>query len=184
MADDRRLFAGAITCSKFERDLDGGCMHYQGEGLCALPDGLVCTEWKKASAELVRPAPARAKLPVQRNLFGEPVEAPKLVAPAKLSAPAQRVQVPLLAEPSPAKEPFGLMPEDVAAFEAAGQEYRLDCGGSDIWLVPRVTGADRQEFTARELATVIHVATVFPGARLKEVRRIAHVAPRAAEVSP
>jgi hypothetical protein len=166
----RTLFGDTVTCKKFERAPTGLCKHYTEAGYCALPDELVCIELskqKQARLEQARPS----KPVVQRNLLGEPV--PNVPEKPALRKPSPRPVTPA-AKRSASSEPnapFGLTQDDVDRFKEDGIEVLLESAGGDIWLVPELTGTDRQEMTVEHLATVVHVASVLPGARLKGVHR-------------
>ncbi len=164
------LFGDTVTCKKFERATTGVCKHFTEAGYCSLPDELVCvelTKQKQARLEQVR----TPKPPLQRNLLGEPIPTvPEKPAPRKPSPkpPTPSAKRSAAADPN---VPFGLTQDDVDRFKADGIEVLLESVGGDIWLVPELTGADRQEMTVEHLATVVHVAGVLPGARLKGVHR-------------
>jgi hypothetical protein len=174
----RTLFGDTVTCKKFERAPSGLCKHYTEAGYCALPDELVCVELSKQKQ--ARREQARTSKPaVQRNLLGEPVPVvPEKPAPRK-PPPAQVTPTPKRSTATQPNTPFGLTQEDVDRFKADGIEVLLESAGGDIWLVPELTGADRQEMTVEHLATVIHVAGILPGARLKGVHRRASAAAEA-----
>ena len=166
------LFGDTVTCRKFERASTGLCKHFTEAGYCSLPDELVCIELSKQRVRhLEQVREPKPKPTVQRDLFGEPVAlVPERAVATKASAAATKPRTRPAADPALA-QPFGLTPDDVARFKGDGIEVLLGTPGGDVWLVPALTTADRQELTVDHLATVVHVASVIPGARLKAVHR-------------
>ena len=151
-----------ITCPKYVRGEGKRCRHYVATGGCTLPDETICIEWAKANPRAsASPAPEPA-----RDLFGNAVPpappGPRKDAAAQAAGP--RAPLP---EPTPidVKQVRGLRAEDIDSFRALGVEVCFESERyGEIWLVPAYTGQARREITPENLATLVCVALVFPGA--------------------
>jgi hypothetical protein len=100
--------------------------------------------------------------PVQRDLFGEPLPAPK--APPRTAPPVARAGAP--ATPAVVSE------ADVASFRAHGAEVCVafpEVG--PVWIVPARTGQDRRELLPEQLALLVNAVAALPGSRWVELRR-------------
>ncbi len=129
-----------IRCKDYVATRNGECRHLLTSGCCALPERLVCIEQQK------------------------PVRTPEL-APTSSQFRLGIPSAPAPAEPRPLAP--GFQRQDIDSFKALGVEVCLasdDFG--EIWLVPNYTGAARREITPEHAATLLHVLTVFPGARV------------------
>jgi hypothetical protein len=73
--------------------------------------------------------------------------------------------------------PAGLTEEAITSFDAAGIEARFDVPDlGEVWLVSARSGRDRVELTARDLAGLARVVTVFDGARVVSIEKTAGAA--------
>ena len=191
LAERFRAAAGSkpdgVTCELFEAPAGTKrCSHYVGRGACGLEGEFMCTEWLRVnghpshkSLPLVReaaPEPPPAKPPVERDLFGNPIEPPRPAAKPRVVAEVPRSPAPVRAQPAPAvEEPTGaplivrtLTDADVAAFEKLGVEVCLQtasCG--ELWLVPSYTHTPgREEISIHDAATLAALCAAFPGSQI------------------
>jgi len=176
-----------IQCPKWEPVQLGSkrCRYYVDpagpgkEGLCKLPDELLCVEWvrRNGSAEqraalATRSSPVRAATvpdaPAPLALVHPAPPPPR--APATLSTPQGALQ---MAQPRPYEPAKEVDPASLEALERAGVEVELSAPHLDggITLVPRRTGrTDRSEVTFREAATIRLIVDCFPGAHVTAYR--------------
>lgn len=172
-----------VTCELFEAPAGTKrCSHYVGRGACGLEGEFMCTEWLRVnghpshrSLPLVREA-APEPPPVERDLFGNPIEPPRPAAKPRVVAEVPGAPTRVRAQPAPAvEEPTGaplivrtLTDDDVAAFEKLGAEVCLQtasCG--ELWLVPSYTHTPgRQEISVHDAATLAALCAAFPGSQV------------------
>jgi len=189
-----------VQCPKWEPASTGSkrCRYYidpvpeelQTDGLCQLPDEMVCVEWvrrfgtdaQRAALKLrtypanAKPAPVDPDAPPPLTLAVQepPPRRLTLVRSPALSMPRGE---PLVAsgrvfEFTPAKE---VDPDGLEALERAGAEVDLfapDLAGA-VTLVPARTGRrDRMELTFREAAVLRMIVDCFPGAHVVGFRSV------------
>jgi hypothetical protein len=151
----------------------------------------VCTEWLKvngqASPHGEEALPAAAKsalkprgtpLAPQRDLFGNPVVRQPAAETDARQAPAKATQPPM----RPATADFdpdrvrGFTTEDIESFKALNVEVCLENEQfGDVWIVPRLTSANRVELLPEHAATLFRVLCVFPRAPVARFERRAIV---------
>ncbi len=175
----------AFSCPHYEA-LDGSkrCRHYVAGGACDRPDELMCVEWLKANGQSAsgepeaaepkeaRPAPDDG---VDRDLFGNPIEAPSppKKPPRNESPTASTATTPAPPPQDDAPLVRNLTDEEIASFKELGVEVCLateSCG--DLWLVPEYTGRDdRLEMRIDHAATLTAICAAFPGAKVRSIER-------------
>jgi len=180
-----------IQCAKWEPASTGSkrCRYYidpspaesRAEGLCRLPDELLCVEWVRKNGNALQrarlsPQPTQPGTPPDLVLASPPVAAGPPARPAP-PAPAPGVSgspwmpiagaqsaIPSVFEPAKGVDPMGL-----AALEQAGVEVELEAPhlGGVIALVAARTGRmDRSEITFRECDALRMLLECFPGAHV------------------
>lgn len=192
-----------VQCPKWEPASTGSkrCRYYidpapeelQAEGLCKLPDEMVCVEWvRRFGTDAQRAALKLRQYPAGNSPGAPPVDpdAPPPLAlavqdrpPPKLTLvrsppPAMPSGEPLVApgrvfEFTPAKE---VDPGGLEALERAGAEVDLAAPYLPglVTLVPARTGrTDRNELSFREAAVLRMVVDAFPGAHVVGYRTAA-----------
>ena len=115
--------------------------------------------------------PPKAEGAAPKPAVAEPTSPP---SPTPAVPPPRRDPEPTEDRPMPA----GLTEEAIASFDAAGIEAQFtvpDLG--EVWLVSERTGQDRFELTARDLAGLARVVTVFDGARVVSIEKAPRMAP-------
>jgi hypothetical protein len=185
-----------VQCPKWEPASTGSkrCRYYidpapeelQDEGLCRLPDEMVCVEWvrrfgtdaQRAALKLraypagssARPPSADPDAPPPLTLAVQDPPPPRLTLVRSPAPPMPRGE-PLVAlgrvsefTPAPEVDPAG-----IEALERAGVEVDLASStlGIAVTLVPARTGrTDRHELTYREGAVIRMIVDCFPGSCL------------------
>jgi hypothetical protein len=190
-----------VQCPKWEPASTGSkrCRYYidpdpaelQREGLCRLPDELLCVEWVRrwGSAEQ-RTALALRKLiaPPTQPMAGQAPQEPAGPAPLALAAGAAAppaATAPPGSPPMPIAGPLGprqrvfeparqLDPMGLAALEQAAAEVELVAphlpSGSVTLVAARTGRTDRVEITYREVAVLTMLVNYFPGAHVTGYR--------------
>jgi hypothetical protein len=149
------------------------------EGLCKLPDELLCVEWvRRNGTDAQKQALTNRSSPVRAAATPDTPAPLALVhpAPPPPRAPA-RVQTAggelLMAPPRPFEPAKEVDPSSLEALERAGVEVELSAPHLDggVTLVPARTGrSDRSEITFREAATIRLIVDCFPGAHVTAYR--------------
>jgi hypothetical protein len=152
------------------------CRSYLDGGGCAREDTFLCTEWlrknppqraTKQSTPMASPPQVPA---ASTDLFGQVVR----VQPSSTSGESKRSRtsaIPLPAQTAPSLA-RPITEDQIRALEALGIELcvRADAIG-ELWLVPAYTGAERNEMTFRDAATIAAMCAVFPGAEVTQFHR-------------
>ena len=185
-----------ILCPKWEPTTLGSkrCRYYieptdQPEGLCKLPDELLCVEWvrrngtdaqkEQLAARSLAPPPTQSRGSAVRDADPD-APAPLVLRasePKPLRAPA-RLQVVgggevQMAPPRPFEPAKEIDTSSLEALERAGVEVELAAPHLDggITLVPARTGrTDRSEMTFREASVLRQIVDCFPGAHVTAYR--------------
>lgn len=168
-----------ITCPRYKRSSDGRrCVHYHAGGRCARPGGsdAVCVEWVKVNGAPAplggRPGPRPEPGP-HLDLFGNPTQP---TTPRRGSSrPPVAKSTDRAAPPTATTKPpliRNVSDEEVASFKELGAEVciRSDEVG-ELWLVPKYTGADRQELSVEHSITLTTICAAFPGAKVVTIKR-------------
>lgn len=138
------------------------CRDYLANGGCARPNEFMCVEWLRLNSKAQPPAGPQPP-PLGRDLFGQPLPAPK-----------EAVRLPVLPPPArpaaPAAGPQAL-DESLASFRERGLEVRLATELGEVWIVPAYTGADRTELLVEHAALIATVASALPGARVTAIAK-------------
>ena len=145
------------------------CRHYLDSGGCDRPDELMCREWLKKNGQAPPAVPAETT--GQANSPPEADARPQKASPVQAASDSGSDRS--CEEPEPPSSLPGLTAEDIASFKALGVEVGLsteDLG--ELWLVPCYSGKDRQELTPEHAATLLHVLSVFPGARVTAFEKL------------
>lgn len=163
-----------ISCPKYEREAKPGskrCRHFVKGGACALPSELLCIEWVRANpdkaAEYDQPKDPGPTLPG--------FDPPKPPQP-KPNAPKPKSKPQVVNQLSPVSRdelPMPIADADLQSLVALGYEMLIEgWGGQPFWLVPNYTPNERPEISYRDAATLANVLYAFPGARVKQLRRV------------
>jgi hypothetical protein len=152
------------------------CKSYLDGGGCRREDTFLCTEWLRKNPsqrvqQLSAPAPSAplASSAAATDLFGQVVRAQP--SNTRLEGKPLGSSAPLPVQTAPAfTRP--ITERQIKALEERGIELcvRSDAVG-ELWLVPAYTGAERNEMTFRDAASIAALCAVFPGA---EVTRFEH----------
>jgi hypothetical protein len=139
----------SVDCEDYEASANGRtCKHFIANGGCELTKHFMCVVWEKKQRE----KQAKAGVP--------PQSPPATQADAMRMAPAKRAC-------GCAELPVGFSTSDILEFRNRGIEVHLSSPTlGDIWLVPSLTGADRNELTYESLATLVGAKLVFPDAQV------------------
>ncbi len=151
------------------------CVSFVSGGGCVRPDTFMCTEYvRKNPARGVSTPPTTPMTPpvtatVSKDLFGDVVRAeerPKAAPLPPRTSVATTSQTGAQAFTRPTTE------EQINALEERRVELcvRTEATG-EVWLVPAYTGAERNEVTFRDAATIAAVCAVFPGAEVTRFER-------------
>lgn len=199
-----------VLCPKWEPASTGSklCRYYvkpgelQPEGLCRLPDELLCVEWVRrfgtdaqraalalpptqpqgGQGQAPPPPPAAPPAaPLALAAQGSPLPSPGPYYDSARDGPARTPFAgPLLALPGPFVPAKGVDPQGLAALEQAGAEVELEAvhlGGTITLVAARTGRTDRTELTFREAAVLRLLVDAFPGAHVVGYR---HGVPAAA----
>ncbi len=172
-----------IICPEYRR-LPGGdrrCQHYVGNGSCGLEGAILCVEWVRKTPDQHEPGTLERMLSLVRSSGSVPSPAVPAVpaAPAEPAEPAAPPTETAQAARTLASRP-GLpvaggdwVPtrEQVESLASRGYELELQTEAGDVVLVPKYTSLDRVELTYEDARTLASIASVFPGTKLRRVRR-------------
>jgi len=168
-----------FDCQRYEATAGSKrCRYYHDGGGCHRPDAEEgrCIEWLKVNAPsaFASSTTRRAQPPVDRDLFGNPIqpdERPR-VASSKSARPQPETLAPT--PPSSSKPPLvrNVTDEEIASFKELGVEVciRSEALG-DVYLVPVYTGQDRTELSIEHSLTLTAICATFPGAKVVELKR-------------
>jgi hypothetical protein len=166
-----------ITCSLYVAEAGRArCQFYPGAGICNVrsPALQECSEWRKVNPALPTPAPVEqqaACAPSSRSA-GLPLFDPNARTTTGSSAElpaAARAFVPSASDPVAL---VGLSASDVADWKARRTELCVQSAVGELWIVPEYRDDSRLELSVDHVATVVAIASAFPGARVQEVRRL------------
>jgi len=173
----------AITCQRYQRSATGKrCVHYRNGGRCA-GDGAAleaCVEWVRVNgdqgASVEAPVEAAPAKPMDRDLFGTPIQAERSRRGSKRGTLAKATaQVATPATPAtPTKPPLvrNVTDEEIASFRALGAEVCIRSEEvGEVWVVPEYTGADRAELSVEHSITLATICAAFPGAKVVAMNR-------------